>query len=74
MTRTGRFAGYGLMAAAVLVAGVTRSRGVDAIGPFPSVAVVLLVGMIGVMLVFTDLMVRGLYEQIDTAKRRDDEE
>ncbi len=74
MTRAGRFASYGLMAAAVLVAAATRSRGVDAIGPFPSVAVVLLVGMIGVMLVFTDLMVRGLYEQIDTAKRRDDEE
>ena len=73
MTRAGRFAGYGLMAAAVLVAAVPPSRTVDAIGPFPSVAVVLLVGMIGVMLVFTDLMVRGLYEQIDTAKRRDDE-
>ena len=36
-------------------------------------AVALLLGMIGVMLVFTDLMVRGLYAQVDAAKARDEE-
>lgn len=74
MTRAGRFAGYALMAAAALLAVAARRGMIDDIGPFPVVAVALLVGMIGVMLVFTDLMVRGLYAQVDAAKRRDADE
>ncbi len=68
MTRAGRFAGYGLMAAAALLAVAARRGLIDSIGPFPVAAVALLIGMIGVMLVFTDLMVRGLYAQVDAAK------
>lgn len=74
MTRAGRFAGYALMAAAVLLAVLMRRGAIAAIGPFPVAAVALLVGMIGVMLVFTDLMVRGLYAQVDAARRAADEE
>ena len=74
MTRAGRFAGYALMAAAALLAVAARRGMIDDIGPFPVAAVALLVGMIGVMLVFTDLMVRGLYAQVDAAKRRDADE
>lgn len=73
MSRVPRLAGYALMVAAVLVAALTRRGGTDMIGPFPAVAVVLFVGMIGVMLVFTDLMVRGLYAQVDAAKAREEE-
>lgn len=72
MSRAPRFAGYALMAVAVLVAALTRRSGTDLIGPFPAVAIVLFVGMIGVMLVFTDLMVRGLYAQVDAAKAREE--
>ncbi|MBL0915189.1 MAG: hypothetical protein IBJ13_06655 [Sphingopyxis sp.] len=71
MTRVGRFAGYGLMATAVLLAVAMRRGIIDTIGPFPVAAVALLVGMIGVMLVFTDLMVRGLYAQVEAAKQAD---
>jgi hypothetical protein len=46
---------------------------IESLGPFPVAAVALLIGMIGVMLVFTDLMVRGLYAQIGAAKRAEDE-
>lgn len=67
MSRIPRLAGYVLMAAAVLMAVLAR-RGLDKIGPVPSVAIILLLGMVGVMLVFTDLMVRGLYARIDAAK------
>ena len=69
MTRAGRWAGYALMAAALLLAVAMRRGLVASIGPFPVAAVALLVGMIGVMLVFTDLMVRGLYAQVETAAR-----
>ena len=34
---------------------------------------ILLIGMVGVMLVFTDLRVRGLYARIDAAKAREGE-
>ena len=82
MTRAPRFAGYALMAAAALLAVAMRRGVIDSFGPFPVAAVALLVGMIGVMIVFTDLMVRGLYAQVGAAKdaapdeetRRDDEE
>lgn len=68
MSRIPRFIGYGFMASAAVIAVVMKKQGVGVIGPFPAVAVALLAGMIGVMLIFTDLMVRGLYAQIDAAK------
>ncbi|MBA3940271.1 MAG: hypothetical protein C0520_03570 [Sphingopyxis sp.] len=74
MSRAGRLTGYALMAAAALLAVMMRQGRVDSIGPFPVAAVALLLGMIGVMLVFTDLMVRGLYAQVDAAKRKGDGE
>lgn len=74
MNRIGRLTGYALMAVAVVLAVMMRQGRIDSIGPFPVAAVALLVGMIGVMLVFTDLMVRGLYAQVDAAKRDEGEE
>ena len=73
MSRAGRLTGYALMAAAALLAVMMRQGRVDSIGPFPVAAVALLLGMIGVMLVFTDLMVRGLYAQVDAARAREEE-
>lgn len=72
MSRAPRFIGYGLMLLAAALAVAMREGIADRIGPVPIMAAALLVGMIGVMLVFTDLMVRGLYAQIGTAKRDDD--
>lgn len=72
MSRAPRLAGYALIVAAALLAVAMRRGPVEAIGPFPAVAVALFLGMLGVMLVFTDLMVRGLYAQIDAAKARED--
>ena len=72
MSRIPRLVGYALMALAMLFA-VARRFAIEAIGPFPVTAIALLVGMIGVMLVFTDLMVRGLYAQVDAAKAREAE-
>ncbi|AMG76245.1 MULTISPECIES: hypothetical protein [Sphingopyxis] len=74
MSRAPRLAGYALMAAAALLALAMRRAGLEAVGPFPAVAVALFAGMVGVMLVFTDLMVRGLYAQIDAVKRGADAE
>ena len=68
MSRVPRFIGYALMAAAALVAVLMKRDGVENVGPLPAVAVALFLGMVGVMLVFTDLMVRGLYAQVDAAK------
>lgn len=68
MSRVPRLIGYALIAAAALLALAMRRGMIDGIGPFPVTAVALLVGMIGVMLVFTDLMVRGLYAQVGAAK------
>ena len=73
MTRAWRFVGYALMAVAVLLAAAMRRGAIAAIGPFPVAAVALLVGTVGVMLVFTDLMVRGLYAQVDAARAREEE-
>lgn len=72
MSRAARLIGYGLMAAAALLAVAIRRGTIDSVGPFPVAAIALLVGMVGVMLVFTDLMVRGLYAQVDAAKRQGD--
>jgi hypothetical protein len=68
MTRAPRFIGYGFMLAAAALAVAMREGHVATVGPFPAVAVALFLGMIGVMLVFTDLMVRGLYAQVGAAK------
>lgn len=68
MTRAPRFVGYAMMAAAALLAVMMRRGAIDSIGPVPVMVAALLIGMIGVMLVFTDLMVRGLYAQIGAAK------
>jgi hypothetical protein len=73
MSRKPRFFGYALMIVAASLAVAMRRGVLTGIGPFPVAAVALLVGMIGVMLVFTDLMVRGLYAQVDAAKRREEE-
>lgn len=67
MNRTPRLIGYALMALAAGLAVALRRGAIDSLGPFPVAAVALLIGMIGVMLVFTDLMVRGLYAQVDAA-------
>ncbi len=69
MSRVPRFVGYAFMAAAAILAAAMKKHGVETVGPFPAVAVALFLGMVGVMLVFTDLMVRGLYAQVDAAKR-----
>ena len=69
MNRTPRLIGYALMVLAAGLAVALRRGAIDSLGPLPVAAVALLVGMIGVMLVFTDLMVRGLYAQVDAAKR-----
>ena len=73
MSRVPRRVGYALMVAAALLALAMRRGMVASIGPFPVAAIALLVAMIGVMLVFTDLMVRGLYAQVDAAKAREEE-
>lgn len=68
MSRVPRLIGYAFMAAAALLAAMMKKEGVDSVGPLPAVAVALFLGMVGAMLVFTDLMVRGLYAQLDAAK------
>ena len=69
MSRIPRLIGYAFMAASALLAAVMKKEGAEMVGPLPAVAVALFLGMVGVMLVYTDLMVRGLYAQVDTAKR-----
>ena len=69
MSRIPRFIGYAFMAAAAVLAAMMKKEGVETLGPLPAVA--LFLGMVGVMLVFTDLMVRGLYAEVDAAKRRE---
>lgn len=70
MSRAARFSGYVLMALAAALALAARRGTVDHFGPFPVAAVALLAGMVGVMLVFTDLMVRGLYAQVAAAEKK----
>jgi hypothetical protein len=74
MSRVPRLIGYAFMAAAAVLAAVMKKEGVVTVGPFPAVAVALFLGMVGVMLVFTDLMVRGLYAQLEAGKERAGEE
>lgn len=66
--RVGRLIGYALMALAALLAILERRGDIDGFGSLPVTAAALFAGMVGVMLVFTDLMVRGLYAQIGAAK------
>ncbi|WP_447757714.1 hypothetical protein [Sphingopyxis fribergensis] len=73
MSRVPRFIGYAFMVAAALLAVAMKKHGVESVGPFPAVAALLFLGMVGVMLVFTDLMVRGLYAQVGAAKERGEE-
>lgn len=74
MTRAPRFIGYALIVAAAALAVAMKRGTVDSIGPFPGVAVALFVGMLGVMLVLTDLMVRGLYAQVEAAAQAQPDE
>src|SRR3546814_15375563 len=67
MSRAPRFVGYALMGAAVLLALAMRRGALSAIRPFSAVPAALFVGMSGVMLVFTALMVSGLYAQVSPA-------
>ena len=70
LTSIPRRVGWLLMAASLGVAWGARSMGVTHYGPFPAVAVALLVGGIGVMLVVTDIMVRGMYAQVGHAAKQ----
>jgi hypothetical protein len=66
--RRGRRLGYALMACALLVAGAAR---LDALGDWNRAAItatVLVLAAVGVMLVLTEMMVRGLYAQVDEAR------
>lgn len=74
MSRAPRLSGYTLMALAAGLALAMRRGMIDHVGPFPVTAIALLAGMVGVMLVFTDLMVRGLYAQVAAARERKGEE
>lgn len=65
--------GWALMALALAVAGAARGIGMTHYGPFPAVVVAMLVGGIGVMLVMTDMMVRGMYAELGKAKGEDKE-
>lgn len=60
--------GYLLMAAAMLFAVAWRRGLLDGIDRLYAVGPALLVGGVGVVLVFTDLLVRALYSQVDVAK------
>ena len=65
--------GWFLMALALAIGWGFKGAGLAYYGPFPAVVVALLVGGIGVMLVFTDMMVRGLYGEIGKAKAAESE-
>lgn len=67
LTPIPRRVGWLLMVLALGVAVAARRADLTHYGPFPAVAVALLVGGIGVMLVVTDIMVRGLYAQVGQA-------
>ena len=73
MSRAPRFSGYALMVVAAGLALAMRRGMIDSVGPLPVTAIALLTGMVGVMLVFTDLMVRGLYAQVEAAKTREED-
>lgn len=66
MTKAGRLAGYALMVVTVVIALGAKQGWMGDFGRVPAVAVAILTGAFGVVLVFTDMMVRALYTQ--TAK------
>lgn len=67
MTPLPRRIGWLLMALALAIGWGARGAGGTHYGPFPAAAVALILGSIGVMLVLTDRMVRGIYAQLDQA-------
>ena len=69
MTPIPRRIGWLFMLIALGIAVAARQFGVNHYGPIPALVVVLLVGGIGVMLVFTDMMVRALYAQVESQSR-----
>jgi hypothetical protein len=69
MTPVPRRIGWLLMALALLIGWGARGAGWTHYGPFPAAAAALLVGGIGILLVITDAMVRGLYAQIGQMER-----
>lgn len=66
MTKMWRLAGYVLMAVTVVIALGAKQGWMGNFGAIPAVAVAIVTGAFGIMLVFTDMMVRALYVQ--TAK------
>jgi hypothetical protein len=64
MSRLPRRIGWLCMALALAIALAARGGMVSHYGPVPAVVVVMLVGGVGIMLVLTDAMVRGLYAQL----------
>lgn len=69
MTKAGRYAGYALMAATLLIGLGAKQGWIGDFGRLPAVAVAIIPGALGVMLVFTDMMVRGLYTQAEILAR-----
>jgi hypothetical protein len=69
MTPIPRRIGWLFMLIALGIAVAARQFGVSHYGPVPALVIVLLAGGIGVMLVVTDLVVRGLYAQVRAAAK-----
>lgn len=69
MSRMPRMIGYCLMGLTLLAALGGKQGWFGGIGPVPAAAVAIILGALGVMLVMTDLMVRGMYAQTEAMKR-----
>lgn len=69
MSRMPRMIGYCLMGLTLAAAVGGKQGWFGGIGPVPAAAVAIILGALGVMLVMTDLMVRGLYAQADAMAR-----
>lgn len=67
MTPIPRRIGWVLMAFALAIGWGAKGVGMTHYGPLPAAAVALLVGGVGVLLVITDMMVRGIYAGLDQA-------
>lgn len=70
ITRMGRRIGYVLMAASLLIAVAARRGLLDGWNETAVTAAALIIGAVGALLVFTELMVRGLYAQVAAARER----
>jgi hypothetical protein len=66
MTKAWRLAGYALMVVTVVIALGAKQGWMSDFGRVPAAAVAIMTGAFGIVLVFTDMMVRALYTQ--TAK------